>query len=78
MKSEISKSKFKAHALEIFRQVEASDDEVIITDHGHPRLIVRKYAAPRQHLPLDRLKGSVLHYDTPFDSVAEEGWEALT
>ena len=78
MKTKISKSKFKAHALEFSRQVEPSDDEVIITEHGHPRLIVRKHAVPSRQSTPDRLKGSTLHYDTPFDSVAEEDWEAPT
>ncbi|MFC3286355.1 type II toxin-antitoxin system Phd/YefM family antitoxin [Litchfieldella rifensis] len=78
MKTEISKSKFKAHALEIFRELEASDGEVIITDHGRPSLVVRKYKAPTSQSPLERLKGAVLHYDAPFESVAEGDWEALT
>lgn len=78
MKTEISKSKFKAHALEIFRQVEASDGEVIITDHGRPSLIIRKYSAPEARSPLADLADSVLRYDAPFDPVDEESWEALS
>ena len=34
----ISKSKLKAKMLEIFRQLEASDKELIVTDHGKPVL----------------------------------------
>ena len=34
----ISKSKLKAKMLEIFRQLEASGDELIVTDHGKPVL----------------------------------------
>ncbi|WP_048308475.1 type II toxin-antitoxin system Phd/YefM family antitoxin [Halomonas sp. PR-M31] len=78
MKTEISKSKFKAHALEIFRQLEASDGEVIITDHGRPSLIIRKYRAPEVRSPLTELADSVLRYDAPFDPVNEESWEALS
>ncbi|SDM24082.1 Antitoxin Phd_YefM, type II toxin-antitoxin system [Modicisalibacter muralis] len=77
METEISKSKFKAHALEIFRRIESSGSPVIITDHGRPSLIIQRVCAGRVSHPLERLKGSVLHYDTPFDSVAEEDWEAL-
>ena len=76
MEIEVSKSKFKAHALEIFRKVEATGEPVIVTDHGQPTLIVRKYTktAVSQH---DKLKGSVLRYDAPFDPVDEDSWEAL-
>ena len=76
METEVSKSKFKAHALEIFRKVEASGEPVIVTDHGQPRLIVQKYKKPAGS-PQDKLKGSVLRYDAPFDSVDETSWEAL-
>jgi antitoxin (DNA-binding transcriptional repressor) of toxin-antitoxin stability system len=34
----ISKSKLKAKMLEIFRQLEASGDELIVTDQGKPVL----------------------------------------
>lgn len=77
METEISKSKFKAHALEVFRRIESSGNPVIITDHGHPSLIIQRVSAGRTLNPLERLKGSVLHYEAPFDSVAEDDWEAL-
>jgi len=34
----ISKNKLKAKMLEIFRQLEASGQELIVTDHGRPVL----------------------------------------
>ena len=34
----VSKSQFKAHALELFRQIEASGEPLVITDHGRPTL----------------------------------------
>lgn len=76
MEIEVSKSKFKAHALEIFRKVEATGEPVVVTDHGQPTVIVRKYTktAVSQH---DRLKGSVLRYEAPLEPVAEGDWEAL-
>ena len=75
-KSEVSKSKFKAHALEIFRRVEMTGEPVIVTDHGNPTLIVRKYLGNAASLR-EKLKGSVLRYDDPFEPVAEDDWEAL-
>jgi antitoxin (DNA-binding transcriptional repressor) of toxin-antitoxin stability system len=38
MTNTISKSKLKAKMLAIFRQLEASGEELIVTDHGKPVL----------------------------------------
>ena len=76
MSAVISKSKFKAHALEVFRQVELTGQPVIVTDHGTPVVVVRKYAA-RQGGARAHLNGSVLSYHAPFEPVANEAWEAL-
>ncbi len=74
MHQEISKSNFKAHALEVMRGVEQTGNEVVITAHGKPTLIVKKYSEPEND-PLARLKGSVINYDNPTMSVAEDDWE---
>lgn len=74
METEISKSRFKAHALEIFRNIEKSGTPVIITDNGTPVLSVTKYRAHARNA-LSRLKGSVLRFDQPTAPV-EELWEA--
>jgi hypothetical protein len=34
----VSKSEFKAKALEFFRQIESSGESMIVTDHGKPAL----------------------------------------
>ena len=31
---QVSKTQFKAHALALFREIEASGEAVVITDHG--------------------------------------------
>jgi antitoxin (DNA-binding transcriptional repressor) of toxin-antitoxin stability system len=72
----VSKSQFKAKALEFFRQIEASGESVIVTDHGKPALEVRPYRGSERN-PLDVLRGSVVRYDNPTDPVAEDDWEAL-
>lgn len=76
MQTEVSKSQFKAKALEYFRQVEASGESVVITDHGQPKLEVRTFKAHARD-PLDILRGSVLRYDRPTDTVAEDDWTVL-
>ena len=75
---QVSKSRFKAQALELFRQVEASGEPLVVTDHGRPTLEVRPYrpAQPAAD-PLEELRGSVLCFDDPFAPVGENDWEAL-
>ena len=73
---EVSKSQFKARALEYFRQVEATGEAVVVTDKGRPAIEVRRYKAD-QRSPLERLRGSVIELAEPFEPVGEEDWEAL-
>ena len=72
MKSKISKSRFKARALEFFREIEATGTSVIITDHGKPALEVRRF---RDRKPLETLKGSVIRYEGATQPVAYDEWE---
>ena len=75
---QVSKSRFKAQALELFRQVEASGEPLVVTDHGRPSLEVRPYRPVRPDAnPLEELRGSVLRFDDPFAPVGENDWEAL-
>ena len=76
---EVSKSQFKAQALALFREIETTGEAVVITDHGRPALEVRPYrpAATGSVSPLQELRGSVSHYESPFDPVDESEWEAL-
>ena len=71
----VSKSEFKAKALEFFRQVEASGQSVIVTDHGKPALEVRPYRSVARD-PLDVLRGSVVRYENPTAPVGEDDWES--
>jgi antitoxin (DNA-binding transcriptional repressor) of toxin-antitoxin stability system len=72
----VSKTQFKAKALEFFRQVEATGEPLVITDHGHPTLELRPYRPPLRD-PFDALRGSVLRYDRPTDPVSDGDWDAL-
>jgi antitoxin (DNA-binding transcriptional repressor) of toxin-antitoxin stability system len=75
MSIDISKSEFKARAMELFRQIETTGQSLVVTDHGRPVLEVRPYRAPNAN-PLDLLRGSVTHYEGPTKPVASEGWDA--
>ena len=77
METEVSKSQFKAKALEILRRVEATGEPVLVTDHGKPTIEVRRHRS-LERSPLDLLRGSVVEYLDPTEPVGEQDWEALT
>jgi len=70
----VSKSQFRAKALEYFRQIEASGESVVVTDHGQPKLEVRPFK-PLARAPLEVLRGSVLRFDYPTLPVADDDCE---
>lgn len=76
MLNKVSKSLFKAKALEFFRQIETNGESVIVTDHGEPKLEIRLYKEPVCD-PLEKLHGTVLHFDRPTDPINAEDWEAV-
>ncbi len=73
---QISKSEFKAKALEYFRKVESSGQSLIVTDHGKPSIEVRRYQAT-QRSPLALLKGTVTEYVDPMEPAGNGDWEIL-
>lgn len=75
MHEEVSKSEFKARALELFRRIEATGESVIVTNHGTPTIEVRRYQPPVPD-PLSTLRGSVREYREPLEPVGEADWEA--
>ncbi len=77
METEVSKSQFKAKALEILRRVEATGEPVLVTDHGKPTIEVRRHRSLARS-PLDLLRGSVVEYLDPTEPVGEQDWKALT
>lgn len=74
VQQEISKSNFKAHALEVMRDVEKTGDEVVITSHGKPALIVKRFKQ-KDVSPLEKLRNSVVKYSSPTKPVSEDDWE---
>ena len=69
----ISKTEFKAHALEVLREIEQSGRPRIITDHGKPTIEIKKLRQ-RKESPLQILKGTVLEYDAFDEPVGAEDW----
>ena len=72
----VSKSKLKAKALEYFREVERTGEELVVTDRGRPVLKIVPYREQAIQA-LDELRGSVLRYTDPTAPVGLEDWESL-
>lgn len=78
MQQTVSKSQFKAQALEFLREVEKSKTPLVITHAGKPVAKVMPY----QELDSDEviresLKGSVKFYIDPDEPVGLEDWDVL-
>ena len=76
MSATISKTQFKARALEYFRQVERTRQELVITDRGRPVVKLVPFTGEAGDALLT-LRDSVARYDAPFEPVGEGDWEAL-
>jgi prevent-host-death family protein len=71
----VSKSRFKARALEYFRDVERTGKELIITDRGRPVLKLIPYREEPEDA-LRALRDTMVRYEAPTEPVSEEDWEA--
>lgn len=79
MQQIVSKSQFKAQALEFLRNVEKTKTPLVITHAGKPVLDI----VPHKEQPKDpqtilkSLRGTVLKYEDPTEPVGLGDWEAL-
>jgi prevent-host-death family protein len=72
----VSKSQFKARALEYLRDVEQRGLEIVITDRGRPvARVVPMVNDPASLLAVFR--GALEWYEQPTEPVADDQWEAL-
>ena len=72
----ISKSKFKPKALQYFREITEKGEEIIITDHNQPVVVMMAYK-PDHKAVLRELRGSVKHFDDPLEPVGLDDWDLL-
>ena len=79
MTETISKSKFKPMALEYFRRVQETGEEIIITDHGKPvvKIVPFREEGTMAESILSKLRGTLIRYDDPYAPIGLEDWEAL-
>lgn len=75
----VSKSQFKAQALEFLRTVEEKKQPLIITHAGKPVVEVIPYKKQsNQEVILKSLRGSVLKYEDPTEpAINPEDWDML-
>ena len=76
MENRVTKSRFKPHALQYFREVERTGKALIITDRGKPVLKIVPYSYDPSG-PLKILKNSVIKYENPTEPVGLNNWDAL-
>jgi antitoxin (DNA-binding transcriptional repressor) of toxin-antitoxin stability system len=69
----VSKSKYKPAALEYFRQVQESLEELIISDHGKPvlKIVPFQVKSGPESDPLTALRGTLKRYEQPFEPLPE-------
>jgi prevent-host-death family protein len=71
----VSKSRFKAQALELFRQVERTGKPITITDRGKPVLRLVPYREDPQ-AAVRMLRETIVKYRAPTRPVGEDDWES--
>ena len=71
----MSKSKFKPRALEYFRKIQETGEELVLTDHGKPVLKITAFK-PDPAAALKSLRNTVVRFTDPLQPTGE-AWEAL-
>jgi prevent-host-death family protein len=77
LKTTVSKSEFKAKALEYMRFVEQNNQPIIVTDMGNPVIHIVPYDPQPKKSNLYELRGTLLKYIDPMEPVGVDDWEAL-
>jgi prevent-host-death family protein len=74
MTETVSKSKFKPLALEYFRRVQETGEEIVITDHGKPvaKIVPFREGNGAAVNILSQLRGTLIRYEGPYVPVALE------
>lgn len=74
MQQVVSKSQFKARALEYLRAVEENKQPLIVTHGGKP---VVKVVPFKEESIFKSLRGTVLEYKKPTEPVSKKDWKNL-
>jgi antitoxin (DNA-binding transcriptional repressor) of toxin-antitoxin stability system len=73
----MSKSKLKTHSLQVFRQIEQTGEEIIVTDNNRPVLriqpISRKHSVGEVFAPY---RGQIIFHEPPNTPTVDE-WSVV-
>jgi len=70
---QISKSRLKSKLLEVLREVESEDTEVIVTDRGRPVAKISRFQnAPTTEELFGDFRGGIQYSEDPTTSTSEE------
>jgi len=72
---QITQAQFKPKALEHFRHIQETGEELVVTDHGWPAIRITRYQRSDRD-PFRALRGSVKRFDDPEAPVALDEWDA--
>lgn len=67
--SALAAAEFKARCLELMDRVRETGVEYVVTKHGTPVAKLVPYRGPQRLSFFGSAKGTVLHYDRPFDPI---------
>ena len=70
----VAAAEFKATCLELMDRVRETGIEYVVTKHGKPVAKLVPYVAPKPRKVFGSMKGTVLKYERPFDSIDGE-WD---
>ncbi len=70
----ISAAEFKARCLELMDRVRETGMHYVVTKHSQPVAKLVPYRAPKKRGLFGAMKGTVLQYERPFDSIDGE-WD---
>ena len=70
----VAAAEFKATCLELMDRVRETGVEYVVTKHGEPVAKLVPYEAPGARPIFGSMKGTVLHYDRPFDPI-DDDWD---
>ena len=70
----VGAAEFKARCLELMDRVQETGEPYVVTRHGEPVAKLVRYAQKRRRPLFGSMRGTVLHYERPFDPIDGE-WE---
>ena len=74
MPTTVSKSKLKTHMLRIFREIEQSGEDLVVTDHGKPVLLVTPLRSKQQVVAVFADFQGQVRYTEDINSPTTDEW----